>query len=481
MAQTYTIQPGDTLINVAQAAGLSVQQLLSANNLDDPNFIRVGDTLVIPDTITGPSLTDDQRAAIAQSQQYVGTHGQGDDVRSYYKGLGLTDDQVNTIFQMTAQNAADYDAEVAAQKAAYEAKQGDAPWWQGALRVGSALLNLPGHAIWGGIRAATDDDYTAGDYLQGFYDGGKSTVASDVLAKGRDKDVLTGIMDVALAPTSMFAVGNTVRKYIPVANGYRKVGNQSYIKVLGRNRADAPIREAAKRGRLLVEDSGAKVAREQAESALKNNHFFQNATNRQQTELLRRADRRVAESFIDTPDGLIMVRNSKGMPVAAREVGPNQSMLGHDNLGYAAMVGGRRQMSGLSRTMDPLPLLTYGVKDSTPFVVDRDAIPVNYYRQNLDVEHYGSPEFQAAFKEARDAGLPTFQYNGRVYTTDLNPGIPTRPVVAMPTAAVAGGAVAVSPEAAYAVENGQGVVNAGDVYVPEDAGALSGDIVYMAE
>lgn len=111
-------------------------------------------------------------------------------------------------------------------------------------------MNLPGHALWGGVRAITDDDYTAGDYLQGFIDGGKSTVASDVLAKGRDKDVLTGIMDVALAPTSMFAVGNTVRKYIPVANGYRKVGD-TYIKVLGKGRADRAIRAAAKDGKML--------------------------------------------------------------------------------------------------------------------------------------------------------------------------------------------------------------------------------------
>lgn len=75
MAQTYTIKPGDTLLNVAQAAGLSVQQLLSANNIDSPNKIMAGDTLVIPDFITGPSLSDEQKNAIAQSQQYVGTHG----------------------------------------------------------------------------------------------------------------------------------------------------------------------------------------------------------------------------------------------------------------------------------------------------------------------------------------------------------------------------------------------------------------------
>ena len=77
---------------MAQAAGLSVQQLLSANGIDDPNKIMAGDTLVIPAAITGPSLSDEQRNAIASAQQYVGTHGQGDDVRQYYKEQGLTDD-----------------------------------------------------------------------------------------------------------------------------------------------------------------------------------------------------------------------------------------------------------------------------------------------------------------------------------------------------------------------------------------------------
>lgn len=368
MAQTYTIKPGDTLLNVAQAAGLSVQQLLSANNIDSPNKIMAGDTLVIPDFITGPSLSDEQKNAIAQSQQYVGTHGQGDDVRSYYKNLGLTDDQINTLFQMTAENAEDYDKAVAEQQAAYAAEQEDAPWWQG-----------------------------------------------------------------------------------------------------------------AKRGRSLVEDQSANTARLQAEKELAANRHFQKATKSQQAELMRRADERVAKQFIDTPNGeLIMVRNSKGMPVAAKEVGPNQFMLGHNNLGYAAMVGGRRQMSGLSRTMDPLPLLTYGVHDQVPFVVDQSKIPVNYYRQDLNVENYGSSAFQAAFRKARAAGLPTFQYNGQVFTTNVASDIPTRQVTAMPVVA-ADGTVAVSPEAAYTVANGQGIVGAGDVYVPDNAGELSGDLVYMVE
>ncbi len=48
-AQTYVVQPGDSLIGVAQRFGLTIDQLLAANpQIADPDQIRAGDILTIP-------------------------------------------------------------------------------------------------------------------------------------------------------------------------------------------------------------------------------------------------------------------------------------------------------------------------------------------------------------------------------------------------------------------------------------------------
>jgi lysozyme len=46
--QTYTIQSGDTLGEIAVRFGVTVASLLSANNLSNPNLIQVGQVLQIP-------------------------------------------------------------------------------------------------------------------------------------------------------------------------------------------------------------------------------------------------------------------------------------------------------------------------------------------------------------------------------------------------------------------------------------------------
>ena len=47
---THVVQPGDTLTKIAQQYNISVQALMQANNLNNPNYIQVGQTLVIPPT-----------------------------------------------------------------------------------------------------------------------------------------------------------------------------------------------------------------------------------------------------------------------------------------------------------------------------------------------------------------------------------------------------------------------------------------------
>ena len=45
---TYTVQPGDTLFAIAQRFGITVQAIVNANNMSNPNNLSVGQELIIP-------------------------------------------------------------------------------------------------------------------------------------------------------------------------------------------------------------------------------------------------------------------------------------------------------------------------------------------------------------------------------------------------------------------------------------------------
>ncbi len=44
----YTVQAGDTLLAIARVYGISVEELMTANGLVDPNVLQVGQALIIP-------------------------------------------------------------------------------------------------------------------------------------------------------------------------------------------------------------------------------------------------------------------------------------------------------------------------------------------------------------------------------------------------------------------------------------------------
>jgi lipoprotein-anchoring transpeptidase ErfK/SrfK len=54
---SYTIQEGDTLSGIAQAYGLTVQKLIEANDITDPDLLYVGWTLLIPDGSPGAATS----------------------------------------------------------------------------------------------------------------------------------------------------------------------------------------------------------------------------------------------------------------------------------------------------------------------------------------------------------------------------------------------------------------------------------------
>ena len=45
---TYTVQAGDTLAKIAAEFGVTVEEIVEANDIEDPSLINVGQVLVIP-------------------------------------------------------------------------------------------------------------------------------------------------------------------------------------------------------------------------------------------------------------------------------------------------------------------------------------------------------------------------------------------------------------------------------------------------
>ena len=74
VASTYVVRPGDTLEAIAVRHSTTVQALVRANQLADPNLIRIGQLLRIPDTSAGlPGYT----AGARDHDVYTVQHGDG--------------------------------------------------------------------------------------------------------------------------------------------------------------------------------------------------------------------------------------------------------------------------------------------------------------------------------------------------------------------------------------------------------------------
>jgi len=73
-ATTYIVRPGDTLSAIAARHGTTVAALAEANHITDPNLIRIGQLLTIPDTAAGlPGYT----AGTPDVEQYTVQPGDG--------------------------------------------------------------------------------------------------------------------------------------------------------------------------------------------------------------------------------------------------------------------------------------------------------------------------------------------------------------------------------------------------------------------
>lgn len=76
---TYTIQRGDILGFIARDYGISVNELMEANGITDPNRIEVGQVLVIPSSETGEVAPAEDEVAETTDEPDVAVAEEGDD------------------------------------------------------------------------------------------------------------------------------------------------------------------------------------------------------------------------------------------------------------------------------------------------------------------------------------------------------------------------------------------------------------------
>lgn len=68
-AQTYTVQAGDTLVGIAERLGVDLDSLMRANNLSNGYFLQVGQVLVVPSSGSQVAQTSSDSGVQAASTE----------------------------------------------------------------------------------------------------------------------------------------------------------------------------------------------------------------------------------------------------------------------------------------------------------------------------------------------------------------------------------------------------------------------------
>ena len=161
---TYTVQPGDTLADIAAGYDVTLQDLMTANGLSDPDFIFVGQTLTIPGaaamgyyTVQPGDTLADIAAKLGTSVQALASANNLSDVDTIYVGqvLNVPGGGQPTVPAMPASTCA----------ANYTVQWGDtlsAIAWRNGVSVDALMTanNLYGGTIYAGQQLCVPGGYT---------------------------------------------------------------------------------------------------------------------------------------------------------------------------------------------------------------------------------------------------------------------------------------------------------------------------------
>ena len=113
-AEQYVVQPGDSLGKIAQRYGLRMEDIVQANNIDNPNLLAVGQTLTIP--VPPPSGLGSDFKIIPDSELVYGPASTSLDISKFIQNKNgylahfeeKVDDKVMTGDQIVARIAYEY-------------------------------------------------------------------------------------------------------------------------------------------------------------------------------------------------------------------------------------------------------------------------------------------------------------------------------------------------------------------------------------
>ncbi len=66
-AALYTVQPNDTLSSIAERFNTTVEELVAANGMTDPNSLQSGQTLIIPSLLRTPVVASSSTSGVEAS------------------------------------------------------------------------------------------------------------------------------------------------------------------------------------------------------------------------------------------------------------------------------------------------------------------------------------------------------------------------------------------------------------------------------
>ena len=90
----YIVQPGDTLSDIAEAYGVTVSALVQANGLTNPDYIYIGQELVVPGGRSGGALTTPSGAATGGTAHRRHVVQPGDSLYSIAGAFGTSVDAI---------------------------------------------------------------------------------------------------------------------------------------------------------------------------------------------------------------------------------------------------------------------------------------------------------------------------------------------------------------------------------------------------
>ena len=100
-AENYTVQKGDTYYSISKKYNISLQELYSANGIDENDVLKVGQVLKIPGKSTGENTSEKSTTTVSTAKTSNYEVVAGDTLYSISKKFGTTVDNLRSLNGLT--------------------------------------------------------------------------------------------------------------------------------------------------------------------------------------------------------------------------------------------------------------------------------------------------------------------------------------------------------------------------------------------